>query len=217
MSAVIFQLCLIGVSVLAGAINFYKIKSPPLKIFFFFLTYTFLSELVATILMRKGINNHWWYNIYNYIRFPVFGFIYYQLLKSSFVKKFIVGCLFCLPFLFLLNISFYHSFLKLHSLTIIAGCTFIIIVTTCFFYEQLKYTESENIFQNPFFWISTGLLFYFLVLMPFLGTINFLNDRYRPIALQLYFINRILNVLMYTLFIVAFFCTWQRRKSPILL
>ncbi len=159
----------------------------------------------------KG-TNHWLYNIYQYVRFPLLSVIYLQLLVTPLLRKIIKGFLFCLPLWF--GISFYQvgGFQQLHTPTLLAGAVMVVLMSIGYLYELLQRPEDGSLFKKPFFWISTGLLFYFLGLLPYMSSINYLVKEHLALALRLYYIIYVLNAVMYTLFVVAFISTWSRRK-----
>jgi len=202
----------IAFSVAVGLISLKNKLSLPLKFFLGFLCYTLANELVA-----KNIHgsNHWLYNIYNYIRFLLLSLIYLQLLVTPALKKIIIGFLISLPVWFVISFYSVGGFYRLHTPTILAGATAFVFMSTCYLYELLRYPEEKSLLLKPFFWISTGLLFYFLGNLPYLGSINYLVKKDMALAMKLYYITYILNVVMYTLFVVAFISTWNRRKSTI--
>jgi hypothetical protein len=202
----------ITLSVAAGLLSLRNKLMLPLKLFIIFLCYTLANEVVA--LFIKG-SNHWLYNIYYYIRFPLLSLIYLQLLVTPVLKKIIIGFLISLPLWFAISFYYIGGFYKLHTPTMLAGSVAVVYMSTSYLYELLRYPDEDSLFRKPFFWISTGLLFYFLGIVPYIGSINYLVKKHMDLAMRLYYIIYILNVVMYTLFVVAFISTWSRRKSII--
>ncbi|MES2882799.1 MAG: hypothetical protein V4676_11665 [Bacteroidota bacterium] len=202
----------IALSVAAGLISL-KNKLPlTLKVFLVFLCYTLVNELI-TVKMNGA--NHWLYNIYNYIRIALLSFIYLKLLVTPILKKIIKGFLISLPAWFAISFFLLDGIHQLHTPTVLAACVAFVFMSTGYLYELLLYPTQENLLRKPFFWISTGILFYFLGNLPYLGSINYLVKKDMKLAMQLYYIVYILNAVMYTLFVVAFVSTWNRRKSSI--
>ncbi len=108
----------IGLSVFVGLLSLKNALTLPLKLLLIFLCYTLANELIVFII--KG-SNHWLYNIYYYIRFPLLSVIYLQLLVTPVIKKIIIGFLFSLPLWFIL--SYYHvgGFNSMHTPSLLAG------------------------------------------------------------------------------------------------
>lgn len=206
----------IALAVITGAVAYRKMNTLPLRLFLLFLLYTLVNECIAYWMMSLNLRNHWLYNIYNYVRFPLLAIIYYFLINNPLLKKIIAGFLLSIPLLLAVNMYIYGTFYQLHTLAILYGSLFIIFLTISFLRQLLYLPLEDSILHHPFFWISSGLLFYFLGNVPFLGALNYLIANNPGVAVQLYLINRILNILMYTLFTVAFIITWRHRKSPIL-
>lgn len=206
----------IALAVVTGVISYRRMNALPLRLFLLFLLYTLLNECIAYWMMSQNIRNHWLYNIYNYVRFPLLAIIYYFLINNPQFKKIIAGFLLSIPLLLAVNMYVYGTFYQLHTLAILYGSVFIIFLTICFLRQLLYLPLEDSILHHPFFWISSGLLFYFLGNVPFLGALNYLIANNPGVAVQLYTITRILNILMYSLFTVAFIITWRHMKSPIL-
>ena len=199
----------IGLSVAVGLLSVRRDTPLPLKLFLLFLGYTLANELV--VLSIKG-SNHWLYNIYNYFRFTLLGIIYLQLLVTPVIKKIIFWFLLSLPLWLGLSFYFTGGFYQLHTPSVLAGSVMVVFVTVSYLFELLQFPGQGTLFSRPFFWISTGLMFYFLGNLPYLGSINYLVKKDMNLAIRLYYIIYALNAIMYTLFVVAFISTWNRKK-----
>jgi hypothetical protein len=202
----------IAIAVVVGLFSLKNGLTLPLKLFLAFLCYTLFNELIMFFI--KG-SNHWLYNIYHYIRFPLLSTIYLLLLITPALRKVIFGFLISLPLWFILSYYQVGGVYNMHTPTVLAGSMAVVFMSTGYLYELLRYPDEDSLFRKPFFWISTGLLFYFLGILPYMGSINYLVKKHLDLAMRLYYIIYILNVVMYTLFVVAFISTWSRRKSII--
>lgn len=84
---------------------------------------------------------------------------------------------------------------------------------TIVYYYQTMIQESEiQLIKNSDFWISTGILFFYLGAFFVMGFINIISQKNTEIAIQLYNINHFLNIVMYTTFTFSFICQVRYQK-----
>jgi hypothetical protein len=103
---------------------------------------------------------------------------------------------------------------NIHRLQIIPyaiGCLIIVIYAIYYFYELFKSASSVNLKREPAFWIITSLLFFYTCSFPIFGFANFLSG-FSVIAQNISAVLVILNVILYSLFTVAFLCRIRIQK-----
>lgn len=180
-----------------------------LKLFPFFLLIAFIIELWAWRLGMQGISNA---NIYNF--FSVFAFIFYMfvvrhVIFSKTVKRVILYIMSLYAISALVNILFIQHVNTFHTVTYSLGCFLIVVISIYYFYELFQVPRSINLKKEPAFWIVAGLLFFYSCTLPILGVLNYVPD---AIAFSLEPIITILNVLLYSLFTIAFLCRINFRE-----
>ena len=68
----------------------------------------------------------------------------------------------------------------------------------------------QNPLLQPFFWIATGFMFYFLGILPYMVLINYLVKNHMSIARNYYLIVKALNFVLYTLIAVDYIIQWRK-------
>jgi hypothetical protein len=204
----------IGVSLIASILFNIQSQKRTLyqKIFPFNLSIILVVEFITYDLGSRNLST---VKIYNY--FSVFELVFYFFILSQFVtnksaKKFIGHVLWIYPLLFFLNISFIQEE-GFHSMTYSLGCLLIAFICVYYFYELFQLPHSIILYREPPFWICTGLLFFYSCSFPIFSTSNFLSEFPTVILANLEDIISIMNVLLYSMFTIAFLCRIRIRKS----
>jgi len=197
---------------LASITLFFQASLPQyLKIFPFFMIITIVIEVVSKLLMQNRVDVNLLFCL-----FTAFEFEYYLLIISfsihrKNVKKIIWWLLAIYPVLVLINLLFIQpgtfntNTYALGSLLVVAGCIY-------YFFEIFQSTRSVNLIREPAFWICSGLLFFYCCTFPLIGLWNQLRGMSRIILDNLNTILTLLNVLLYSLFSIAFLCRIRFRK-----
>jgi ABC-type dipeptide/oligopeptide/nickel transport system permease component len=89
----------------------------------------------------------------------------------------------------------------------------IILLCIYYFYELFLMPRFVTLLQQPSFWICTGLLFFYACSFPVFGFTNFVGSLPKVIRHNLAFLLYVLNVLLYSMFSIAFLCRLRITKS----
>lgn len=192
------------------------LKSSNLKYFLPFLLLTIVIELVGNWLMGKGIRNYLMFNLFTSIEFIFYAFLFYKHFKLTGFKKF---ALFFIPFYILcvtVNVSFIQGPNNFHTYTFLLGSFFIVTFCCLFFYESVLPDYLDNaLTKQPFFWVCTGLLLFYLgsviinALFEYLRSFDMQEEGKRIYGI----INQSLNVVLYSAFIFAFLLCRKNSKT----
>lgn len=176
------------------------------KYFFYFLIYTILTELAGYIVghiigIPYKLKNHFVYNIYTIANF-VFYFIFYKNLFRKKSNKKIVNAFLILYLLFTI---FDLIFLKppfltgLISINFTVGSILLIVTIILFLFEIINNELVFNLKKSLIFWISIGVLLFFIGVLPIFIASEFLGFKgiYRQILYSL-------NVILYGCFSFGF-------------
>ncbi|MCU0326226.1 MAG: hypothetical protein MUF45_13375 [Spirosomaceae bacterium] len=146
-----------------------KYLSSELMILASYIVVTFLKNITgvtADILYYLGMlsfNNLIFYNLHNVIGTFIIFLIYFKLLRN---KKWKLLCLLLtLVFSFFVVLDFNYGTLDLDTVrfnkySYSTSNLFIIVIVLSYFYESLQDLKIEDITRFPYFWMSTGMLFY---------------------------------------------------------
>ena len=183
------------------------------KLLVLFLIITFLNESVCFYIKIKTLGSTYiFYNFYYYFRFPILGWMLYYLLQNNLQKKVVYIFMIVSFALFFFNSFYLYGFNALHSNYLLTGGIFIILLSLMHFYNILKNTKKKNPLTTPFFWISTGLFFYFLGILPFFGIINVLLKNDMIFVAEYLIIIKSLSIFLYTLIAIDFYIQWKNLK-----
>jgi hypothetical protein len=176
-----------------------------LKIFPIFLLVTLIVELDSVFLINKVGNNIAVYNIFSIIEFEFYLYIIRKIIINKRVKKVISYTMVIFPLLCLYNIFVINDIYHFHVATFSLGCLIIVIYAIYYFYELFANPSAVDLKKEPAFWIITGLLFFYTCTFPIYGLANFISGL-SVIARNIGAVLVIINVILYSLFTVAFLC-----------
>jgi hypothetical protein len=181
----------------------------------FFLLTTFLLESYSLYLWNEGKQNVHVYNFFTIFEFCYYLFLISRIIANSKARRLILGALLVYPIIALLNILFTQKNV-FHSVTYSLGCLLVVACSVYYFFELFQRPKSSSLLREPAFWICTGLLFYYSCSLPLMGAINFLKS-IPPLLFNntVTFLN-ILNILLYSLFTIAFLCQSKIQRYTLL-
>ncbi|PHQ62526.1 MAG: hypothetical protein COC08_00530 [Maribacter sp.] len=176
------------------------------KYFLYFLWFTLGVELCAALMSYViDIDNFWIYNFYTIISFLFYFYWYHAILKQVALQRAVLvfGILFTGVAIW--NLVF-QSWTEYHQYTFVVGALFTL-VATLFHFWQLLYSDQILVIQYKLsFWISAGLLLFYMGMVPFM-----LLSRYFELAGASYYILIIsLNCILYGCYIIGFL--WTKEK-----
>jgi hypothetical protein len=181
-----------------------------LKYFILYLSFLFVFETIAVYLKRNGEPN---LNIYNALTFFEFNFLmlfFKNVLELKKSKKNVVIILFIFNVIYFLSL-FLEDYLGIYNtLAYMTGCVLITIVLFFFLKEFLNSDRILNYSNSLYFWITFGLLIYYLGSIPITSIINSINDSSGKVITYMYNIQSTLSILMYGCFI--FGVLWSQKK-----
>lgn len=195
----------------------YKQKRNKLILYFIpFLFVTVLVELTGTWYLSKGIRNYWIFNVFTTLEFLFYTFLFYLHFRRPALKRSMIyfAALFVLTVI--INIVFIQGFNKtFNTYTFLLGSFFIVIFCCCFFYESVLPDKiDQQLSRQPFFWITSGLLIFYLGSVIINALFEYLrNNDLQAEGIRIYgIINNVLNVLLYSSFCVAFYLCPKNKK-----
>jgi hypothetical protein len=202
----------IGISLISSAVAFLQNGFPVyVKVFFPFLFISLFTECLGFYLWNAGRETYQLYNVFTVLEFCFYLFVIGKIVEKTRAKKIIYITLFAYMLIAGVNILFFQKN-TFHSITYSLGCLLIVSVCIYYFFELFQAPRFINLVREPAFWISSGLLFYYSCSFPLLGVINFLNGIPDFLLKNMQTILTIMNILLYSLFTIAFLCRIRIRK-----
>ncbi len=205
------------VSCLLASFTSYLQKPSPLylRLFPFYFFITVLVQQIGTYLSYQAIHNIILYNSYSVFEFVFYFFILREIIRNVRVKIIILFVLIIYPLVAVFNIFYFQKETTFHSMTYAIGCAIIVILCIFYFVELFQLPKSTNLKNEPAFWICTAVLFSYVCTFPFWGLVNFIRTDPDILVNNLMTILMIINILSYSLFIIAFLCRIRIRKSTL--
>ena len=204
----------IGFEVLTALLGLYFLtkrrKDKILKYFVFFICYVAINELVGLyIKLNEGINAII-HNIYSLINFSFFFIIYMISLSNRFFRKLIISFFIFYIIIFIIN-GFFENYLNEYQrLPYIIGALFLIVTIFLYYIELLNSEKVLNAKKDLLFWISVGLLIYYVGNLPFRIMRNYYSEL--TDATILFLVSFSLTLIMNSCFIIGFI--WSDKKQP---
>jgi hypothetical protein len=184
-----------------------------------FIIPTYLAIIVAveTFGWYLALNEYYSHNImlYRYFGMPIqyiFFFWYYgQIINRKNFNYIFFICFFGYLLSWLLEFYFLpKEFEDKMGISNTIGSLFILVLVFVFFYKLIRAKEILFFYRKQSFWISFGVLTYYLGSFPFYGAGNYLylhNPNLYMIYIQIVFV---LACIMYILFAASFI--WGKQK-----
>jgi len=180
----------------------------------FFLLLTLFVECATPLhLIHFRGNNSWFFNIFTTIEFLYYSFIFYKLFQPTFLKKLVAKTTSVFLFFTCINIFFIQGFRKFHTVSYRAGAV-MVVVWCCLYFRQLMESSAYIILvKNPYFWISIGLLFFYLGFFFYFSAFDYIVYKKVKFSLALFnIISDTLNILLYSCFVIALLCPRKKRQ-----
>lgn len=197
------------------AFSAFFLKKISLFLYFFpfYLLTTFCVEYLGIWLSDNGETTTLLYNIFSTFEFMFYFWILRTIIRNNKIKNSILYTLIIYPILVTLNILFLQKGnLQFHSLTYSLGCLIIVGNTVVYFYELFEANKSIDLIRDPYFWICSGLLFYYTCSFPLFAVTNFFAAPTNVFIQNYNSISSLLNILLYSSFIIASLCRIRTRK-----
>lgn len=191
-----------SLEVLTALVAVFYVRKYKEKYFGYFLIYILVLvsfEILIALFFPKD-NKHI-YNIYTLFEFNLVALIYYNLNQEKFSLKSIKYIM--IAFNSIYFFSFY--FVNLQDYTVLIGAFLVSCFMILYLKELLNSNKIINYKVNLSFWITVGMLFYYLTTIPFLTLVYVigLTDK------LLYYIIHVITILTHICFI--FGILWSQK------
>ena len=197
-----------GIAFLAS-LNSFRLDFPPhLKVFSLLLGCDFLVELSCNYLVRPFHfhSNVPLYNVFMLVEFWTYAWFFRTILDSPVLKKLIGYYLVLLPIYWTIVVFFVFGIGHWNSYLSIFGSLFTVCMAVAFYYQLFSASHLIRLTASPEFWIATAIIIFYACNLPYLGMLNFITIKYRPLAQELLLVLQFLNIIMYSLFTIGFLC-----------
>lgn len=198
-----------------GFVYWRKINKSYWKWFPVYLGVIVMIELTGKLLMNVYDDREANLALYNYFGIPIqflfFFWLFYRFFKTEKLRRWPIAglaiylaCWMAERFFLTVTRTWFMSF----SYTV--GNIILLVLIILFFIKFINSDEILKYKQSMMFWVSLGLLAFYLGTFPYYALRNTLFDNYKQLANVYFYISFGLDYLMYILFTIAFI--WGRPK-----
>ncbi|HXB08942.1 MAG TPA: hypothetical protein VNW04_17570 [Puia sp.] len=179
---------------------------------YFNLTVAILLGITSYQAFHK-VNNTLLFNPLTILQNCFYFFILYRIIHHPIVRKIALHLMWIYPVIAYTNILLFQAPGHFHTITFALGGLLVAALCVFYFFELFQRPQTVSLTRNPDFWICSGLLFYYSCSFPIYGMANNLTSLPRFIVFNFNSILNLLDILLYTSFVIAFLCRLRIRKS----
>jgi hypothetical protein len=197
-------------------VYYYKELTTSLRHLFWLVVITLFVEAIGTynlIALKKVAG--WVFHIYQPFEYYLVSAYFLQIIRFPKIRKII---LISIPLVILanvLNFLFIQGPNELSTYTFLLAA-FLFCIWSCFYFVQLLRNEAQidqTLEHNPHFWVCTGILFFYTGTYFQMGFSNIIFKHNVGLAQKLYYINHLLNCILYGMITYGFLCQSKYQKS----
>lgn len=202
------------ISCISGFIFWKKIKTSFWKWFPFYLAIIVIVELTAdyfTYTDNSAFRNSMYNNFSIPLEFLFFYWVYYRCATGKKKKTLVILCTVIYLIGFILDqVNFSKTNYFFDSFSYSIGNLVLLVCIISFFFQLLNSNDILHYKTSMIFWVSLGVLIFYLGSLPFYGFYNLLYKKYHALFIFYTYIMFACNWIMYSLFTVAF--VWGKPK-----
>ncbi len=184
-----------------------------LKLFPPFLFIVLVIEILTSYMASRGKNNVAIYNFFNVFEFWFYLWLLSLIITNKKVKKIVRITVLLYTVVFVINTFFVQDITTVQTITYSLGCLLIVSFCIYYFLELFILPKAVRLWNNPSFWVCFGLLFFYCCSFPLIGLIHYWMDISKFLIRNFFKIVNILDVFLYTSFMIAFLCTRTRKYT----
>jgi len=187
-----------------------KYFETPLRYLYLILIYSSFNELGAWLYAQYFDYNALLYNIYNTIFFLYFFYVYSQYVARKNHRNWIYIASFLFVLVCIAN-AIFKNFVQWPQVTAyIVGASFLIFCIILYFIEILTTSKILNVKQHLLFWVSVGLLLFYVGYIPIKITRLYFANK-MDLLLTIKTVHILLIIIMNACFILGFIWTTKKK------
>ncbi len=204
------------ISFIASIVQYKKAEPLWLRLFPWYLGFTMTIQLGGYLYSHFLLkSNYFIFNIQQIADFVFWVYVFSKIYKTKGVKVVLSGLAAFAIFFSAYNIFAGEGFYNFNSKTNTIISIILLIFSLLYFAELFMNNNRINYFTIPTFWICTGLFFFNLGSIIYLGLFNYITSHKLDEDGKIYGVIMVtLNILMYALFTIGFFCRtiWKKMS-----
>ena len=177
------------------------------------LVATFIVELGAELAIAAKVDFTWMYHLFVVVEYSLISWYFSNIVDKKF-RKVILGSI---PFFVLVSLSisyWMYGFRSFPGMNINTEGILVSIISSYTLLNLPDATKYNRMVQHPDFWICFGWMAFFTGTFLLHGLYSYLHGLDRMQALELFtWINRPLNIVLYSCLITGFLCVILRKST----
>jgi hypothetical protein len=180
-------LALSFVVVVIGVVR-YKSLTMPIKLLTISLLIDFLIDVGNSYYIAIYKNNYGLSQAQTIIEYIFYALIYYYLVKSKYIKKFVLFCTVLAVIYFFINALFLQPYNKAFPTHVILAYRALYVIFAVLLYKQmLLYPLQIDITKQSIFWFNTAMLFFSTTMFLNLALMNYQSQHNLKSPVVLFF------------------------------
>ncbi len=133
-----------------------------LKLFYLYVLYGTVNELVTFILRRFGLDNTMpFIHLYQIVTFPILVLFYSSLIYKKTLTRFSIVLISIFELFNLINLVFIQSIYEYPNFTRTIATFVVIVLCIWYFYRVMVEAKIMSLWDEPLIWINGALLIYY--------------------------------------------------------
>lgn len=197
----------------SGLLTLRENKERHIRVLVFFLLVELFVELLGSYYKVHHKSNTLLFTLYSVVEFSFYLYFFNTILSNPRFKQIIRIFRIVIPVICLLDIFLVQGYSKFNTYSFIFSSIVVDICAVAYFFQLFKNAAKLNLLKLPEFWIVSGVLFFYICSLSFLGIINYASSLPRLIAREMHNLFVLINILLYLMITIAFLCRLPIRKS----
>lgn len=191
-----------------------NILTQQFKYLLFLISITWIVEITGTsYLMNFKKPLSILFHIFQPIEYLLLALFFYKIFLNNFIKKSILLSIPIVIIVSIINSFFLQNIYQFNSYAFLFIAFLLVIWSILYFIELLNNEFSLYVWNNPNFWICTGILFFYAGSFFLMGFITIIYKYNPELASKIYIINHLLNIILYSLYTYGFICQNRIQQS----
>lgn len=178
---------------------------------FWLVVVTWVVDVAGTLL-RNAINNHPLYHAFQPVEYGLFAMYFFYTLRQPVVRELIQFSIALMVVFSIVNALFYQSIWSQNSYSFMLEAALLLVWSVLYFFQLYTKFTPQKLWELPEFWVSTGILFFYAGSFFQMGIHRYIIQVDKELAKQLFVINHLLNIFLYSLITVGFLCKASQKK-----
>lgn len=163
-------------------------------------------ELSGIYTNKHNISNQWMFRIYSTVEYLFLGYLYISHLTNPTAKNVILASMLIFCGLSVMDALITGNINQSPTTIYTIEWTLILLLVLIYFFELYRSEQLISLTTQPLFWISVGNFIFYAGTFFIMGLIHTIKQKDKALAQQIFLLNPILNIIMYSFWSIGFLC-----------